>query len=409
MWNKVAITLHVFSLISQLLLLSAPTFAFRRALVVLCITIPFVAVHFVGPASDVPGDAQPFTLLWPIYLGTLDKVLCANGDGPEDSYWRKDRLAREARAFKAFGISKLKWAAAMMFNTRGVRWSFEVKNLPASRPMSKSSFLLRQAIQFAKMLLMSDLFLQLSTRLLWTPPESPGSKASEPGAVSWQDSKALTISHSDWRWSFLKVLVFAAGPYFFVKLQYVTASIVAVGLNMSQVEDWPPYFGNVNNVTTVRYFWGTFWHQTLRRSFTKFTGFVINTIGIARGTNLSSYTQIWLAFVASGLMHAQSMLLLPHPPNITVSERTLGVLAFFLWQAAAITIEDLFQWLYRRTYSGFLSQRAMNVIGYAWVIVSFWISLPWAGNVMMRLRLTEKSFLGFSLFENMMQRIAVPP
>lgn len=228
MSNRLAVSIHISSLAAQLLFLASPPFQGRRALCVTTIIGLAIAAHFAGPASDVPGDAQPFALLWPIYFGTLDKFLCANGDGPEDSYWRVDRPTREVRAMTSFGPTKLKWAAAMMFNTRGVRWNYEVAKLPAKPKTSKSSFLFWQTVEFFKMLLMTDLLLQLSERLFWTPPDG--------GLEKYLDSKSLTISHPDWRWSFIKALVFACGPYFFVNLQYVTASIVAVGLNLSQVE-----------------------------------------------------------------------------------------------------------------------------------------------------------------------------
>lgn len=126
----------------------------------------------------------------------------------------------------------MKWAAAMMFNTRGVRWNYEVKNLPPKPEVTKSTFLLRQSFNFVKMLFMTDILLQLSVRLLWTPPNA----TLRDSEGKFLDSKHLTITHPDWRWSFLRTLVFAGGPYFFVSLQYVTASIVAVGLNLSRVE-----------------------------------------------------------------------------------------------------------------------------------------------------------------------------
>lgn len=131
---------------------------------------------------------------------------------------------------------------------------------------------------------------------------------------------------------------------------------------------------------------------------------------IPRGSMLSSYTQIWLAFFASGFMHAQSMLLLPHPPNVTVWESTAGVMAFFLWQAAAITLEDFVQWLFKPYLVGRDASNSLirKLVGYLWVTASFWMSLPWAADVMTRLRLTEESFLGFSVFRGLIGNIPVP-
>jgi hypothetical protein len=254
--HETVVAVHLSAILAQLLFLSSPPFYGRKTLAITTLITLAIASHYAGPASDVAADAQPFALLWPVYLGTLDKFLCAEGRGPEDTYWRIDRDIREAGKMMSFGLSKLKWAAAMMFNMRGVRWNYEISKLPPKPKLSKWSFLAWQMVDFAQMFFMSDLLLVLSERLFWTPPQGHG---------SFTDSKHLTISHPNLKWSFLKALTFAGGPYFFVNLQYVAASIVAVALNLSQPEDWPPYFGNVREVTTVRHFWGTFWHQTLRR------------------------------------------------------------------------------------------------------------------------------------------------
>lgn len=84
------------------------------------------------------------------------------------------------------------------------------QNLPPKPKMTKSSFLLRQAFNFVKMLLMTDLLLQLSVRLLWTPPD--GSLGGTEG--KFLDLKHLTITHPGGRLSFMRTLVFAGGPYF---------------------------------------------------------------------------------------------------------------------------------------------------------------------------------------------------
>lgn len=124
----------------------------------------------------------------------------------------------------------------------------------------------------------------------------------------------------------------------------------------------------------------------------------MDTLGIVRGTTLASYMHIWLAFFISGCMHAQSMALLPRPANITLYEATAGIMHFFLWQALAITFEDFVMWLWKTSGKSDAPMAWKAGIGYLWVVISMFISLPWAANVMMRLRLTEESFLGFSVF-----------
>ena len=140
------------------------------------------------------------------------------------------------------------------------------------------------------------------------------------------------------------------------------------------------------------------------------TGAFVDYFGIKRGTNLSSYTQLWLAFLLSGCMHANSMLGLPAPFNITRSERTVGMVQFFLFQAAAITFEDFVQWGWKRL--GGKTENAgplLRTVGYVWVVGCFWYSMHFAANVMLRMRLMEESFLPFTLVGAWVQKLPIPP
>ena len=146
-------------------------------------------------------------------------------------------------------------------------------------------------------------------------------------------------------------------------------------------------------------------HQVL----TTFTGAFVDAVGIKRGSTLSSYTQLWLAFLISALMHAQSFLILPSPTNITLSERTVGVVQFFLWQAAAITFEDFVQWLWARL-GGKTSGPSIfrTVIGYVWVVWSFWYSVPLGADVWMRMRIGQEPFLPFTVVGPWMKYVPIP-
>ena len=132
--------------------------------------------------------------------------------------------------------------------------------------------------------------------------------------------------------------------------------------------------------------------------FTVYTTAFVHVLGIRRGTTLSSYVQLWLAFLISGLGHATSILILPSPTNITLDERTTGLIKFFLFQAAVITLEDFVQW----SSDNFLGN-AFNLatfrtlIGYTWVVCTLWYSLPMAGDVFVRMRLGEDPVLPFTM------------
>src|SRR3954463_9487643 len=101
---------------------------------------------------------------------------------------------------------------------------------------------------------------------------------------------------------------------------------------------------------------------------TIYTDAFANYFRIPRGTNLSSYTKLYLAFGISGVFHALSQLQMPCPINITSIERTWGFFLFFLWQMVAITFEDFVQWIVPASIGG----RWRTAAGRLWVIGSFW-------------------------------------
>ena len=211
----------------QVVGLILPRFSGRRTLfsgaILALIFLSQVNPHFTNNIAL----AQPFTIGWSVYLSVLEKVLFSEQPGPEASFWHLDKRTREALFFPAFGLKKLRWALVVMFNLRGVRWNFEVKNIPKSKITTRSWFLIYQTLNLIYYILMADLMGQLGIRLFYTAPD---------GQVGSVNSKYLSLRHPDWRWSFVKTLVFGATPYYICSMQYAMFSIPAVLLNTSKPE-----------------------------------------------------------------------------------------------------------------------------------------------------------------------------
>lgn len=54
--------------------------------------------------------------------------------------------------------------------------------------------------------------------------------------------------------------------YFFLNFQYSMLAILAVATGLQAPQDWPPLMGKLlDNITSVRSMWGSFWQQMLRR------------------------------------------------------------------------------------------------------------------------------------------------
>ena len=110
--------------------------------------------------------------------------------------------------------------------------------------------------------------------------------------------------------------------------------------------------------------------------------FVSNKIfKFPRGTNLSSYTQLYFGFFLSGIVHLLS--------DYALEKRIVSrSIKFFVLQAMAITFEDLVIYITKRLSlfqeskpasgkaNGFWVKAVARVIGYCWVVLWLCFSLP---------------------------------
>lgn len=221
---------HLLILVVQIAALVGPRFRGRQE--VTCITIVALSVlcHFNQFTNDI-GLANLFALAWPHYLLTLANFLFTSADGPEADLWRVDRKPREAMSFPAFSLRKIKWALATLISLRGIRWNYEVRNVPKRvrswEREGKVRFLLLQLVDLAWMVLMADLLSQLGLRFFFTDPVTD---------KLYTNSKYLSIRSSDLLWSLAKSFVYGAGPYFFINMQYIVCSILAISIGLSKPE-----------------------------------------------------------------------------------------------------------------------------------------------------------------------------
>jgi len=144
-----------------------------------------------------------------------------------------------------------------------------------------------------------------------------------------------------------------------MNVQYYAVAALSVGLGVNPPGDWPDVFGRWSDAYTVRNFWGKFWHQTFRRIFMSIAGSITHLFGFKRGTNASSYTQLYTAFFLSSIIHGTG--------DITVGWRYGGKsMPFFLIQAVIITAEDAVIALFCKM--GIRQSRWTRLLGYIWVI-----------------------------------------
>ncbi|KAF2677290.1 putative toxin biosynthesis protein [Lentithecium fluviatile CBS 122367] len=400
---KSSIAPHIALYLVQIIALASPPFRHRRAVFnTLIVSLAGYALTHPHFTNDM-AMAQPFNIGWSFYLATLAKLNLS--DPPEANYWHIDKPAREATSYATFGWMKFKWAFMLMLNTRGIRWNHQVKNVPKLPKETKTRFLLSQALKFVKNMVIADFLFQLGLRIFWTTPD---------GRVGAMNSKYMTLRHDDWRWSFVKCLVFGATPYFMMSMQYAQFAFLAVLFGFSQPADWPPMFNPIRGTTTVRDFWGRYWHQQLRHVLAQYNEAFCAFFRIPKGTNMSSYMKLWLAFIISGFFHAVSSLQMPFPDNLTPGERSLGFWWFFIWNVSAITLEDFLLWIVKKTFpKGQFTREGSwvrTVVGYLWVSLVIWQGLPLVGDMCLRMRVGAESPLPFSLSQGFVKEyVPIPP
>lgn len=116
-------------------------------------------------------------------------------------------------------------------------------------------------------------------------------------------------------------------------------------------------------------------------------------LGLQPGTWKSRYTQLYVGFAVSGLLHCGGDLL------VDPSRKLFGAsFPFFFSQAVAITFEDAVIALVRRGGVK-VPQVLARAVGYAWAIAWLCISAPWLINWTLRAGIIDTNRIPISLID----------
>ncbi|KAE9371052.1 hypothetical protein N431DRAFT_425742 [Stipitochalara longipes BDJ] len=251
---------------------------------------------------------------------------------------------------------KLSWSWGLNTTYRGIGWNWKVKNVPEATPLSTSkwSFVRTEALKACVWYLLFD--------LCWSPISITPYATSSPPDI---------FSDSLFRQTFLALMT-GIGNYCTLNMQYSLGSALIVAIGLYTPQDWPPLMGRLREVSTVRDFWGKFWHQNLRRKLTLPFNLLTKYIPIPRGTLVSRYTQLYLAFITTTLIHHSGAMNLPS----SSSANNLNQAAFFMLQPVAITFEDFVIYLGKK--AGVKESRATRALGSLWTFAWFTYTLRYA-------------------------------
>ncbi|KAF7316447.1 MBOAT-2 domain-containing protein [Mycena indigotica] len=257
------------------------------------------------------------------------------------------------------------WANSLFFSPRGVGWAHEpTDSLPPHPPLniSRTRFVLQRLRSAVVFFLIHDLCnLHVRANPMFYP-EGPG----------WRSD--------GWLWRYIVTVSWALSASTALCLIFSLLSVLAVVTRFSEPQAWPALMGRPGDAYTIRRFWGRTWHQLMRRFVSSHGRRLVQFLGLRRGKNPSAYTQLFVAFFISGVVH--------YAAEVIAMRNYAGMaMIFFMLQPCGIMLEDFVIWCGRR--AGWESDK-WNYVGYFTTLTWFALVGPlWQETLVREGQMTE--------------------
>ncbi|TFK97524.1 membrane bound O-acyl transferase family-domain-containing protein [Pterulicium gracile] len=260
-------------------------------------------------------------------------------------------------------LQRFYWAWSIVFSSRNIGTNVQVKNVPHTpAPRSRLRFIFASLLRTAKYYLIIDVCMwYLHNPLI---------------CMRGRGGTRILTANQPLQMRCVSVLILGSTGYALLQMQYNLIAAVVVGLRLSKPKSWPKPFGNWREAYTIRRFWGTTWHQILR----KLIGPINSSLPLTHGTRLSSNIQLIVGFSISALIHFAGDLAgnVPLTPGLLKYPST-----FFLVQPLGIMFEDLVTELFGGGKSKTSEKgqdakpsRGKRMLGYTWMFAWFVLTLP---------------------------------
>ncbi|EHK40133.1 uncharacterized protein TrAtP1_006184 [Trichoderma atroviride] len=314
---------------------------------------------------------------WTTFLNAFE-ILIVSNVGPQDSGLQLGGPGKPiGQAFRA---------AALPFNWRriGTKWQIKVSTSTEDGSISgRVRFLLKRL----GVLMACYLFIDLCAA---GPPPDPDMFTREKQTISYLLAGNGATSE-DVGFRVITTIVFLINAALGVIGVYNLLAIVAV-LCGDQPQSWPPIWqGWPSQAYSVRRFWGNYYHQGLRKALTGPADWIIDSV-VPRGSLISRYSRLALAFSLSAMLHHQS------------EGSETGQLIFFSSQALGIILEDTAHKLY--SFSPIqLPRRIEHAFGYLWVLVWLVCLVPyWSYSTMRTMDDPVRDQATFGVFKKILSK-----
>ncbi|KAF1960938.1 hypothetical protein CC80DRAFT_489168 [Byssothecium circinans] len=297
---------------------------------------------------NIRGVGTPWEtpFLWPGIKYTWEAPKPANSSSPTKSADKKDSEKPNARHNLT---TRGRWAGV------GIRVVYIVINF----------FLLAACYEFMDEQVLlgtgpADFILEKESilrRVFWThigntPPTTPV-KFREVQVRAWQAFECIV------------------GDFLLLSLYHDVCAVVFISLGWDESWEWPPFFGVVTKVWTIRRFWNMFWHRVIYRSFSVHASTFSKALGVSQGTQLARYVNAFLVFWLSAVMHA---MVSSHLGNPCAWGRSM---LYWMLQPVAFILEAVVQGVWsasggRKAMRKAVGQGALEwfemMVGYVWVL-----------------------------------------
>ena len=122
--------------------------------------------------------------------------------------------------------------------------------------------------------------------------------------IFYSDMAPITMRDTALRCYF--AFLWAWHGYLMLSIAHHALAVLFVGvLHLDEPEEWPPFFGRIQEATSLRRFWSHTWHRITRRSSVGWASlFSRNVCGLRRNTKMDRILVAFLVFLHSGGVHA---------------------------------------------------------------------------------------------------------
>lgn len=149
-------------------------------------------------------------------------------------------------------------------------------------------------------------------------------------------------------------------------------AFIFVSIGLDDPEDWPALYGSISEATSIRGFWGKFWHRLVYRSYTSYGKFIsLNVLRLPRKSMTGKLFINGFVFVLSGVVHAVTL------RQLGFTCGAMSEVRFYSSHYLAILAETAIQAAFKRLTKGYrVNGVVMKAVGYLWVFGFLFYSVP---------------------------------